>query len=124
MFSFLRSALVAVLLLISLQLMFGDDTKAPAINPELAAADQLYRAGKFAEAEASYQALLKTDSKLVTAQVGLVRAMLRQQKVDEALDAVNTALAVQPNAAALLAAKGDVQFRLADTRKRMAPVRP
>src|ERR1017187_1050309 len=115
MFSFLRSALVAALLLLSLQLIvLGEDTKAPAIDPELATADQLYRAGKFAEAETRYQALLKTDSKLVTAQVGLVRAMLRQQKVDEALDAVNTALAVQPNAAALLAAKGDVQFRLAE----------
>ena len=119
MFSFLRSPLVAALLLIPLQLMFGDDTKAPVIRPELAAADQLYRAGKFAEAEASYRALLKTDSKLdpaqlATAQVGLVRAMLRQQKIDEALDAVNTALALQPNSAALLAAKGDVQFRLAE----------
>ena len=72
MFSYLRLAVVAALLLISLQLIvFGDDTKAPAIPPELAAADQLYRAGKFAEAEASYQALLKTDSKLVPAQVGL-----------------------------------------------------
>ena len=81
MFSFLRSAVVAALLLASLQLMFGDDTKAPAIRPELATADQLYRAGKFAEAEASYQALLSTDSKLVPAQVGLVRAMLRQQKL-------------------------------------------
>ena len=60
MFSYLRSAVVAALLLISLQLIvFGDDTKAPAINPELAAADQLYRAAKFAEAEASYQALLQ-----------------------------------------------------------------
>ena len=39
--------------------------------------------------------------------------MLRQQKIDEALDAVNTALAAQPSTAALLAAKGDVQFRLA-----------
>src|ERR1035437_1060385 len=120
MFSYLRSAVVAALLLISLQLIeFGDDTQAPAINPESAAADQLYRAAKFAEAEASYQALLKTDSKLVTAQVGLVRAMLRQQKIDEALDAVNTALGGEPNSAALLAAKGDVQFRLAqmpDTR--------
>ena len=115
MFSFLRSALVVALLLLSLQLIvFGDDTKAPATPPELAAADQLYRAGKFAEAEASYQALLKTDSKLVPAHVGLVRAMLRQQKIDEALDAVNTALAAQPNSAALLAAKGDVQFRLAE----------
>jgi tetratricopeptide (TPR) repeat protein len=70
--------------------------------------------GKFAEAEASYRALLKTDSKLVSAQVGLVRAMLRQQKIDESLDAVNTALTAKPDSAALLSAKGDVQFRRAE----------
>jgi tetratricopeptide (TPR) repeat protein len=108
---FVRSCVVAVLLLISLQFLFCDDTKAPAIDPGLAAADQLYRAGKFAEAEASYQTLLKTDTKLVPAQVGLVRSMLREQKIDEALDAVNTALAAHPGAGALLAAKGDVEFR-------------
>jgi tetratricopeptide (TPR) repeat protein len=110
MFSFLRSALVAALLSLSLQLiMLGDDTKT--IDPAVAAADQLYRAGKFAEAETSYQALLKTDSKVVPAQVGLVRAMLRQQKIDEALESVNAALTAQPDSAALLAARGDVQFR-------------
>lgn len=114
MFCFLRSALVAALLLLSLQLMSGDDTKAPAIGGELATADQLYRAGKFAESEASYRALLNTDSKLVPANVGLVRSMLRQQKIDEALDAVNAALSAQSNSAALLAAKGDVQFRRAE----------
>jgi tetratricopeptide (TPR) repeat protein len=114
MFLFLRSGLVAALLLLFLQLMFGEDTKAPAINPELAAADQLYRAGKFAEAESSYQALLKTDSKLVPAQVGFVRAMLRQQKIDEVFDAVNIALSEQSNSAALLAAKGEVEFRRAE----------
>jgi tetratricopeptide (TPR) repeat protein len=117
MFAFLRSALVTVLLLLSLRTtVLGDDAKPPATNPELAAADQFYRAGKFAEAEAGYQALLKNDSRLlpaelVAAQVGLVRAMLRQQKIDEALDGVNAALATQPNSAALLAAKGDAQFR-------------
>ena len=112
MSSFLRSALVVALLLLSLQLIVsGDDTKVPAISSALASADQLYRAGKFAEAEENYRALLNTDSKLVPAQVGLVRAMLRQQKIDEALDAVNTALTAQPKSAALLAAKGDVQFR-------------
>jgi len=111
------SAHVAVLLLLSLQtIALGDDTKPPAINPELAAADQVYRAGKFVEAEARYRALLKADSnlapaELVAAQVGLVRSVLRQQKIDEALDVVNTALATQPHAAALQAAKGDVQFR-------------
>ena len=115
MFSFFRSVVVAALLMPFLQLIvFGDDAKAPAIRPELAAADQFYRAGKFAEAEASYQAVLKTDPKLIPAQVGLVRAMLRQQKVDEALDTVNTASAAQSNSAALLAAKGDVQFRRAE----------
>jgi len=109
MLCFLRSVLAAALFL-SLQLIvLGDDTKT--IDPAVAAADQLYRAGKFAEAETSYQALLKTDSKLVPAQVGLVRAMLRQQKIDEALESVNAALTAQPDSAALLAAKGDVQFR-------------
>ena len=111
MFSFLRYAVVSLLLL-SLQLiMLGDETKPPVIKPELVAADQLYQAGKFVEAESSYQAILKTDLNLVPAQVGLVRSMLRQQKIDEAWDAVNTAIALQPNTAALLTAKGDVQFR-------------
>jgi Aspartyl protease/Tetratricopeptide repeat len=94
--------------------MLGQDTKAPATDSGLAAADQLYRAGKFADAEASYQALLKTDSKLTGAQVGLVRSKLRQQKVDEALDSANTGLVTSPNSAALLAAKGDVLFRLGE----------
>jgi tetratricopeptide (TPR) repeat protein len=84
---------------------------ADAPDSALAAADQLYRSGKFAEAEAGYQALIKADAKQVPAQVGLVRSRLRQQKIDEALDAAKTALAVQPNSAALLAAKGDVEFR-------------
>jgi tetratricopeptide (TPR) repeat protein len=112
MFSFLRSALSFFVLLSFLKLLaFADETKSSVSTPELAAADQLYRAGKFAEAEASYQAILKTDSKLVPAQVGSVRAMLRQQKIDEAMDEVNKALAQQPNEAPLLAAKGDVLFR-------------
>ena len=117
MSSFLRSAIATVLLLLPLvTVASGDDTRTSTIPPELAAADQLYRAGKFAEAEVGYQGVLKNDSKLapaevLLAQVGLVRAMLRQQKIDEALDTVNAALAVQPNAAALLAAKGDGQFR-------------
>ena len=112
MFSFLRSALSFFVLLSFLKLVaFADETKSSVSTPELAAADQLYRAGKFAEAEASYQAILKTDSKLVPAQVGSVRAMLRQQKIDEAMDEVNKALAQQPNEAPLLAAKGDVLFR-------------
>jgi hypothetical protein len=62
---FFSSAMVATLLFLLLPLsLLGDDAKPPATNPELAAADQLYRAGKFAEAEAGYQGVLKNDSKL------------------------------------------------------------
>ena len=119
MFCSPRRTLAAVLLAAFLQFQpaqftLAEDTKTSASPPELAAADQLYRAGKFAEAEAGYRSALKADSKLVLAQVGLVRSLLRQQKIDEAFDEVNTALVVTPNSAPLLAAKGDVQFRRAE----------
>lgn len=105
------AALAAASLVFLSSVAVGDDAKPVAANAGLTAADQLYRTGKFAEAEVGYQELLKADPKLTPAQVGLVRSMLRQHKVDESLDAVNTALAAQPNSAALLAAKGDIQFR-------------
>lgn len=120
MSSFVRLAFVAALLVISPQLIAfsrvpdevpGKDTKPQTIGSKLCVADQLYRAGKFADAEASYRTLLNSDPKLTPAEVGLVRTMLQQQKIDEALDAVNSALDAQPNSAALMAAKGDVQFR-------------
>ena len=81
---------------------------------DLAVADQLYRSGKFAEAETAYAALLKADAKPVSAQVGLIRAMLKQQKIDEALETADKNLVSQANSAALFAAKGDVLFRRAE----------
>lgn len=109
--SVFRVATVAILLVLLPALALADDARPVNVNPDLAAADQLYRAGKFAEAESGYQAVLKSDPMLVPAEAGLVRALLQQQKIDESLEAVNSALAAQPGSAALLAAKGDVQFR-------------
>lgn len=110
MFLILRSALAAVLLL-SLHVIARAQTPVP--NPALSAADQLCRSGKFAEAEASYRALIKTDPSLVPAQAGLVRALLREEKVDDAMEAVTAALKSLGELPDLLAARGDVQFRLA-----------
>ncbi len=111
-FAVLRSALCTAILFISAQLAAPSQDSRPAeIDSGLAAANRLYRAGRFAEAEYSYEVLLKTDAKLVPAQVGLVRSLLWQQNVDVASETVNAALAVQPNSSALLAAKGDVQLR-------------
>ena len=89
----------------------NDNARAPAPDADLASADKLFRAGKFADAETSYQSILQKDATLVPAYVGLARSMLKQQKIDESLDAVNKALAVTPDSAALLAVKGDVHFR-------------
>jgi predicted Zn-dependent protease len=108
-----RLILAAAILLLSLCVSaFTDDTTKPPVgDARIASADQLYRAGKFAEAEASYQSLLKTYPKLIATQVGLVKVMLREQKIDESLDMVGSALTAQPGSAALLAAKVDVLFR-------------
>lgn len=95
-----------------LKIVLADDTKAAA-NPALAAADQLYATGKFAEAADSYQAILKTDPKLIAAQVGLVRSLLREQKIDEAQAEITSALAAEPNSAPLQTTMGDVDFRRA-----------
>jgi tetratricopeptide (TPR) repeat protein len=104
--------LISVLVFISFRLTAVDESaKAPAPEADLASADQLFRSGKFADAETSYQAILQKDAKLVPAQVGLVRSMLKQQKIDDSLDAVNKALTLTPDSAALLAVKGEVQFR-------------
>ncbi len=106
-----RLLAIAVALVLLHGIAVGEDTQPAVIDVNLAAADALYRAGKFAEAEGAYQTLLKSDPKVIPAQAGLVRAMLQQQKIDESLEVVNAALAAQPNSAVLLAAKGDVQFR-------------
>src|SRR5271157_1057837 len=74
----------SLLLCISLSGLAQDAKSAPD-NPDPVAADQLYKAGKFAEAAEKYQALLKTDAKLVAAEAGLIEALLREQKIDEAL---------------------------------------
>ena len=100
-----------VVVLTAASLLASSDAAAP--NPDLSAANQLYRSGRFAEAADKYQSILKSDPKLIAAQAGLIRSWLRQEKVDEALAAATADLAAQPNSAPLLASMGDVQFRIA-----------
>src|SRR5579862_2776746 len=85
---------------------------APA-SSDLADADKLYNSSKFADAAAKYMGILKADPNQVDAQVGLIRCLLREQKADEALAVATAALAAKPKSAALLAAMGDVDFRMA-----------
>jgi tetratricopeptide (TPR) repeat protein len=93
---------------------FTGETDPAAQNAEFDSAYTLYRAGKYAEAAAKFQALVKADPKMVLAQAGLVHSLLREQKIDEAQAAAIRALTLQPNSAPLITTMGDVQFRLGE----------
>src|SRR5215475_10332218 len=61
----------------------GAKTAQPTPSP-LSAALQLYREGKFIQAESAYNALLKDEAKSVSAYVGLMRTQLKQKRLPDA----------------------------------------
>lgn len=79
-----------------------------------AAADALFASGKFAEAADAYRGVVKANPETVAAQAGLVRALLKLDRVDEAAEIAAKALAAHPSESALLAVMGDVHFRKAE----------
>jgi tetratricopeptide (TPR) repeat protein len=85
--------------------------KPAADSSDLAVADQRYNAGDIAGALERYQVVMKTDPASVAAESGMIRSLLKMEKIDEAMAAAKKALAAQPNSATLCAAMGDVQFR-------------
>jgi len=111
MVSLFRVTLIALLVFPPFFMTAVDDSAKTPFDEQLASADQRYRSGKFAQAEKSYQTIVQKNGKLVAAQVGLVQSMLKQQKIDDALDAVNKALTSMPDSPPLLAVRGNVQFR-------------
>ncbi len=112
-----RHFLAAVIVFALLWLPIRAFTKGPGPAPQnadMSSADTLYRSGRFAEAAAKFQALVKIDPKNVPAQNGLIHSLLRTQQIDEAQAAAIRALTLQPNSAPLVTAMGDVQFRLGE----------
>ena len=74
-------------------------------------AEKALLAADYAKAAGLYEADLTShpgDIELIT---GLVHALLRQQKVQEAADQVKAALTVTPNSAALISLRGEVEYR-------------
>jgi hypothetical protein len=110
---FLAAVMVSALLWLPLHGFTAVVEPAPQ-NADFSGAEMLYRSGKFAEAAAKFQAMVKADPKMVPAQVGLIHSLLREQKIDEAQAAAIRALTLQPNAAPLTTAMGDVQFRMGE----------
>jgi len=75
------------------------------------AAEQAFLTGDFERAAGLYQEQLQHNPKDSEATVGLVHALLKQQKVTDADDLVQKELAQDPNSVPLLVAKGEVQYR-------------
>jgi predicted aspartyl protease len=74
-------------------------------------AEKAFLAADYAKAASEYQAGLASHPGDAELTAGLVRALLHQQKVHEAADAVKASLAVAPNSAALISLRGEVELR-------------
>lgn len=90
----------------------GDDLHChvtPAHDPS--PAEKAYLDGKASEAESLYREALSKSPHDATLTAGLVRSLLREQKVEDAASTVNAELVLAPNSVPLLTALAEVQYR-------------
>ena len=76
--------------------------------------DKLFQSGKFSEAAEAYREVLKASPADAAAQAGLMRALVRLDKADEAYEVGTKAVAAHPESGAVLSAMGEVHFRRAE----------
>jgi len=74
-------------------------------------AEKAFLAADYAKAANLYQAGLASHPGDAELTAGLVRALLHQQKVQEAADAVKASLAAAPNSPPLISLRGEVEYR-------------
>jgi predicted aspartyl protease len=74
-------------------------------------ADKALLAADFDKAASLYRAELSKHPGEAESSIGLVHALLSQQKVQEAADAVKESLAAAPNSPALITLRGEVEYR-------------
>lgn len=91
---------------------FAGTVSCPVIRePQPDAAEKALIDGNLDKAVDLYKAEIARNAASPAATAGLVEALLRQQKVDEAAEAVRSALAKQPQNGALISARGEVEYR-------------
>ena len=80
-------------------------------HPTPTEADKAMMAADFARAASLYRAGLAAHPGDADLTVGLVHALLRQQKVQEAAEALKPSLAAAPSSSALMTLRGEVELR-------------
>ena len=83
----------------------------PAVEPVLGDALRLYRRGRFEDAAAKYEAILKQDSNSAEAYAGAARCYLKQEKIQEAYKSAAKAVKTAPDSQVAHVALGEVYFR-------------
>lgn len=109
---FCVSVMIAVLMTAGSLHANGEDLHchvAPAHEPSVA--EKAYLSGKAAEAEKLYREALAKSPHDAALTAGLVRSLLREQKVEDASSTISSELALAPTAVALLTASAEVEYR-------------
>jgi predicted aspartyl protease/Flp pilus assembly protein TadD len=110
-------AVIAVLILVapaSAGILPGnvDDLHCHAVPAhEPSPAETAYLSGNPSQAESLYREALGKSQHDAALTAGLVRALLREQKIEDAATTINAELALQPNSAPILTASAEVQYR-------------
>ncbi len=103
--------LLAILLFVGYG-AFAQSVKCSVVpRTEPSPAEQAFLHGDFDRAASLYQEQLQQNPNDPSSTVGLVHVFLKQQKVKEADELIQKALARQPGSVPLLVAQGDVQYR-------------
>jgi hypothetical protein len=94
------------------QVARGDELRCHVVPPhEPTPAEKAYLAGNASQAETLYrEALVKSPHDAVLT-AGLVRSLLREQKVDDASSAISAELSLAPNSVPLLTVFAEVEYR-------------
>jgi hypothetical protein len=101
-FAIYPSALIGSFILVSTLSASAEDLHCRVVPPhEPSAAEQAYLAGDASRAESLYREALAKSPHDAALTAGLVRSLLREQKVDDASSAVAADLSLAPNAVSL-----------------------
>jgi len=107
---FLRSSVGLAALCLSAPVLHAVSCKVVQHGPP-SEADKAMLAADYAKAESLYKAVLTKQPDDTDATVGLVHALLRQQNVTEAADAVRSALDAAPKSPVFITLRGEVELR-------------
>ena len=91
---------------------------------QLAVATQLFRTGKFAEAESAYKSVLESNPKSAPAYIGLFRVLLRERRQEDAANALAKAVGLEPGSDVVRTAQGEMHFRQARIQEARADFMP